>query len=182
MGINTVAPCRRRQIKLAIPAKTCSTVPQSAGSEFGSGVSTQGGSIWSVGVRECMSMGSTIAMAGTRPGANSGQMGASFLRFHPPSRRATALFSPRRNLRRSLGRRAGGCYLLLHRPNPLLHFCKIPCNLLPCFPLYGVESGGLSTNMKAHTMHSTGANGEGISVAPANKRRLMMRPVGTEFQ
>jgi len=40
----------------------------------------------------------------------------------------------------------------------------IPCNLFICFPLYGVEASGLSTNMKAHTMHFTGVNGEAVSV------------------
>lgn len=35
----------------------------------------------------------------------------------------------------------------------------ILCNPLSRFPLYGVEAGGLDTNMKAHRVSFTGANG-----------------------
>ena len=57
------------------------------------------------------------------------------------------------------------CYLLFHRPSTPPPPHEIPGNLSRRFPLYGVEAGGPSTNTKAHTMHFTGANGEGISVS-----------------
>src|ERR1039458_708184 len=50
------------------------------------------------------------------------------------------------------------------------HPHEIPGNFSRRFPLYGVEAGGLSTNMKAHSMHFTGANGEGTSVSSVSSR------------
>src|ERR1035441_7095435 len=51
------------------------------------------------------------------------------------------------------------------------------------FPLYGVEAGGLSTNMKAHSMHFTGANGEGTSVSSVSScsTRATVEPILRSF-
>jgi hypothetical protein len=164
VGIRTGCTFRRQHKELVIPAQLPSDkrvvrLSRRCGLWFGA----ENEVCW-IGLGERMGMGSnTSAMAGTRPGAKSGQRDF-FPRLSP--------FPP---------------VPLLHRSNtplppPPLRFFTIPCNLTPRFPLYGVEAGGLPAKATRRKEAKMDKNYNYrlliLTVTTGHAAHAMTRPIG----